>query len=291
MKRILLSLAILLPFCVQAQRHHEIGLFAGVSNYYGDLQTNWFPKQGYMPNVGIQYKYFMSPRVGVRFGANYTKLTAADSLSDISIHKQRNLRFETSLFEVHGGLEINLLAVDADRAKVSPYIFGGFAIFYYNPYTDGLAGEKVYLRPLSTEGQGLSQYPDRKPYNSVNVSFPFGGGMKYFIGKTLMITTELGFRYTATDYLDDVSKSYVDMNTLFSERSKQSVDLAFRGDEVKGWNGNYPGYKYQRGDSKANDWYWFGGISISIYFDAFGNVRDYWQTKCPGIFGRSRASR
>lgn len=288
LKRILLSLALLLPFSMQAQRHHEIGLFAGVSNYHGDLQDKWFPNYGYMPNVGVQYKYFMNPRVGLRFGANYTRLTAADSLSDVPIKKQRNLRFETGLFEVHGGLEINLLAVDADRAKVSPYIFGGIALFYYNPFTDGTNGEKVYLRPLSTEGQGLSQYPDRKQYSLVNVAFPFGGGMKYFIGKTLMITTELGLRYTATDYLDDVSKSYVDMNTLFQERSQQSVDLSFRGDEVEGWDGNYPAYKAQRGDSKANDWYWFGGISISIYFDAFGNMMDYWQTKCPAIFGRGR---
>jgi hypothetical protein len=286
LKRILLSLALLIPFCVQAQRHHEIGIFAGVSNYHGDLQDKWFPDYGYKPNVGVIYKYFMHPRVGLRFGANYTRLTAADSLSDIAVKRQRNLRFETGLFEVHGGLEINLLAVDIDRAKVSPYIFGGVSLFYYNPYTDGMSGEKVYLRPLSTEGQGIPTYPDRKQYSLVNVAFPVGGGLKFLVGKALMITTEIGFRYTATDYLDDVSKSYVSLDTLFAYRSKQSVDLSFRGDEVTGWDGNYPNYKYQRGDSKANDWYWFGGVSVSVYLSAFSNVADYWQTKCPGLFGR-----
>ena len=285
MKRILLSLALVLPLCVQAQRHHEVGLFAGVSNYYGDLQDEWFPSTGYKPNAGVFYKYFMHPRIGFRFGANYTRLTAADSLSSIAIKRQRNLRFETGLFEVHGGLEINLLAVDIDRAKVSPYVFAGVAAFYHNSYTDGLNGEKVYLRPLSTEGQGIPTYPDRKQYSNVNVAFPIGGGLKFFIGKTLMITTELGFRYTATDYLDDVSKSYVSLDTLFAYRSQQSVDLSFRGDEVQGWEGNYPNYKYQRGDSKANDWYWFGGLSIAVYFDAFGNMKEYWQTKCPALFG------
>jgi hypothetical protein len=285
LKRFLLSLALILPICTQAQRHHEIGLFAGVSNYYGDLQDRIFPEYGYRPNMGVQYKYFMNPRLGVRFGANYTRLSAADSLTDVTVKQQRNLRFETGLFEVHGGLELNLLPVDWDRNKVSPYIFAGIGLFYYNPYTDGPLGEKVYLRPLSTEGQGIPTYPDRKQYSLVNVSFPIGGGMKFFVGKTIMITTELGFRYTATDYLDDVSKSYVSMDTLMAYRSKQSVDLAFRGDEVPGWDGNYPDYKYQRGDSKANDWYWFGGISVSIYFDAFGNVRHYWQTRCPGLFG------
>jgi hypothetical protein len=289
LKRILFSLALLIPFCVQAQRHHEIGIFAGVSNYHGDLQSKWYPDYGYKPNVGIIYKYFMHPRVGLRFGANYTRLTAADSLSDIPIHKARNLRFETGLFEVHGGLEINLLAVDIDRAKVSPYVFGGVAVFYYNPYTDGMHGEKVYLRPLSTEGQGIPVYPDRKQYSLVNVAFPIGGGFKFLIGKALMINTEIGFRYTATDYLDDVSKSYVNDQTLFDYRSQQSVDLAWRQDEVPGVNPeslNYPDYKFQRGDSKANDWYWFGGISVSVYLNAFSNVADYWQTKCPGLFGK-----
>jgi len=284
LKHILFALGLLLPFCMQAQKHHEIGVFAGVSNYYGDLQDKIFPNEGYCPNAGIIYKYFMNPRVGLRFGANYTKLTAADSLSDILIKKRRNLRFETQLVELHAAIELNLFAVEIDRVKVSPFIYGGLGVFYYNPYTDGLSGEKVYLRPLSTEGQGLSMYPDRKYYSLVNMAFPFGGGVKFFVGKALMITTEIGFRYTATDYLDDVSKSYVNMNDLFNERSQQSVDLSFRGDEVYGWDGNYPDYKYQRGDSKSNDWYWFGGISVAVYLRAFGNVPEYWQSKCPGLF-------
>ncbi len=274
---------------MQAQRHHEIGLTAGVSNYYGDLQTKWFPAEGYRPMVGISYKYFMHPRIGVRFGANYTRLTAADSLSDIPVFKARNLRFETGLFEVHGGLEINLLAVDIERVKFSPYVFAGVGVFYYNSYTDGLNSEKVYLRPLSTEGQGIPTYPDRKQYNLVNVAFPIGGGLKFFVGKTLIITTELGFRYTSTDYLDDVSKSYVNSDTLKAYRSQQSVDLAFRGKPIgSAGEAQYPDYKFQRGDSKANDWYWFGGITIAVYFDAFGNVGKYWQTRCPGLSGRRR---
>jgi len=286
LKRFILSLVVIFPLLAQAQRHHEVGLFAGVSNYHGDLQDKWFPDNGYRPNVGVFYKYFMNPRVGIRLGANYSKITAADSLSDIAVKQLRNLRFESKLFEMHAGLEINLLPVDRERAKVSPYIFGGLSVFYFNPYTDGMNGEKVMLRPLSTEGQGMSQYPDRKNYSNINVALPFGGGMKFFIGKTLMLTTELGFRYTATDYLDDVSKSYVNQNELFQDRGRQSVDLSFRGDELIGQKVPYPDYGYQRGDSKANDWFWYGGLTLAVYFDAFNNLNTYWQAKCPGLFGR-----
>ncbi len=286
MKRFILSLALLLPLLTQAQSHHEIGLMVGVANYYGDLQDKVFDANTNRPMGGIQYKYFMNPHLGLRFGVNYTWLTAADSLSGSFVRQNRNLRFESKLFEVNGGIELNLLPIEADLMKVTPYVFAGIAIFHFNPYTDGPTGEKVYLRPLGTEGQEIPIYPDRKQYGLVNVSFPIGGGMKFFVGKTLMITTEVGFRYTNTDYLDDVSRSYVNLDTLQAYRGRQSVDLSYRGDEVKTWDGNYPNYKFQRGDSKANDWYMFGGLSVCIYFRAFGNFNSYWQTHCPAFFRR-----
>ncbi len=261
---------------------------AGVSNYYGDLQDKLTPDFGYNPMGGVMYKYFTHPRIGFRFGAAYTRLTAADSLSDIAVKRARNLDFTTNLFEVHAGIELNLLAVDVNRAKFSPYIFGGIGVFYYNPFTinRGDGGERVYLRPLSTEGQGLSQYPDRQEYSLVNVSFPFGGGLKFFIGNTLMITTEVGLRYCATDYLDDVSRSYVNPDTLEFVRGAQARAFAFREDELPNWEKNEPDFGFQRGDAKANDWYVFGGITVAIYFDAFGNASRYMQTKCTNIFGR-----
>ncbi len=93
--------------CTQAQQHHEIGLTGGVANYYGDLQDKVFPSYGYKPMVGIIYKYFMSPHVGLRFGASYATITAADSLSDVSVNKVRNLSFESHIVELHGALEVN----------------------------------------------------------------------------------------------------------------------------------------------------------------------------------------
>jgi hypothetical protein len=284
LKRILLCLALLLPFLTQAQQHHEIGLTAGVSNYYGDLQNKLFPSTGYKAMGGIYYKYFMSPHVGVRFGFNFTEVTGADSLSDVAVNKQRNLSFASPVAEGYGALEINLLPIDIDRMKITPYIFGGIGVFYYDPYTAGLKGEKVFLRPLSTEGQGIANYPDRKTYKHLSVAFPFGGGLKFLIGNTLVVTTEIGFRYTNTDYLDDVSKSYVNLDTLTKYKGKQSADLSYRGNTVEGADPDYyPDYKYQRGDSKANDWYWFGNVGIAVYFRALGNRR-LGYIHCPRFF-------
>ncbi len=268
-----------MPFGIQAQNHHEIGVTAGIANYYGDLQTKMFPDNGYHPMGGILYKYFMSPRVGLRFGATYTQLSAADSNSNIPVNRTRNLSFATNLFEIHGGLELNLLPIEIYRMKVTPYVFGGIAGFYFNPYSTDPNGDKVYLRPLSTEGQGLPIYPDRKQYSLLNISFPVGGGMKFFIGQKLMVTTELGFRYTNTDYLDDVSKSYVDLDSLAAYKGKLASQMSYRG------NDRYnPSYGNQRGDSKANDWYWYGNVSVTIYFRAFGNAKEYLKTRCPGFY-------
>ncbi len=272
----------LMPMLAMAQeRHHEMGIFAGTAAYYGDLQNEFFSRNGNSPVAGLNYKYFLNPRVGMRFGVNYTQLTAADSLAVSKIRQQRNLNFSTNLFEVSGGLELNLLPVDVTYRKVSPYIFASAALFYFNPYTTGLADEKVFLRPLRTEGQGLPPYSGRRMYNLVNFAVPLGGGFKFFVGKKVMLTTEFGVRFTTTDYIDDVSQTYVSMDTLYKYVGSQSVNLSYRQDELPKWDKNYPGFGFQRGDSRKYDLYWFAGVGVNIYFNSFGNLWPYSATRCP----------
>ena len=146
-KRLLILL--LLPFVAVAQKHHEVGIFGGTSSYYGDLQQKLFPKEGYRAAGGLTYKYFMHPNVGLRFGATYASLYGADSTSEAPAIRNRNLNFQTNLFEVNGGLEVNMLPVDFDEFKFSPYLFAGLAVFYYNLYIIGCNDEKIYLRTLS----------------------------------------------------------------------------------------------------------------------------------------------
>jgi len=278
LKRILLPLIMIFSLSLNAQQHHEIGMTMGISNYKGDLQPRTFAPEGYHPMAGIMYKFFMNPSVGMRFGASYTSLSAGDSASNIPNNQLRNLSFATHLFEMHGGLEVNMLPIEILRYKFTPYVFGGISAFYFNPFAEDPNGNKVLLRPLSTEGQGLPMYSDRKQYSNVNLAFPIGGGIKAFLGQKLMLTGELGFRYTNTDYLDDVSKSYVNLDTLTSYKGKLAKAMAYRGSDR-----NNPQYGFQRGDTKTNDWYWFGNITVTVYFKAFGNTREYTKTRCPGV--------
>jgi hypothetical protein len=273
----------MMPFFAQAQKlkHHEAGISIGVANYYGDLQNKLFPSSNYHPMIGLSYKMFMNPHLGLRFGASFATLSADDKNSSILANQLRNLNFKTRVFEVHAGGEFNFWPIDRVRNKVSPYVFAGVGLFYANPYTNGLNGERVYLKPLSTEGQGLPMYPDRKPYSSLNVSFPFGAGVKFLVSDNIIISAEMGLRPTTTDYLDDVSKSYVNLDSLNRYKGMQAVRLSYRGNDNPDWDSNYPDYTYKRGDSRTNDWMWFGNVTFSIYLNAKGNSRTYWQTDCP----------
>jgi len=311
LKRFILSLLLLLPLLAEAQMaqlqnlyldrsqqdHHEFGITMGVANYYGDLQPKLFPHYGYMPMIGVVYKYFMNPHIGMRFGASFTRLTAADSLSNIPQDVARNLSFTTNLFEVHGALEYNFWSVDILKHRVSPYIFGGISVFYFNPYADDSNGHKVFLRPLGTEGEGLPMYPDRREYSLVNIAFPFGAGLKFFVGNKIFVTAELGFRYTNTGYLDDVNKTYVNLDTLGKYKGSLAAEMAYRGNELKHVkdpydpsNHNYvypyPDYGATRGNPSSNDWYWFGNITCTVYLRAIGGTKEYLKTKCPVFFGR-----
>ena len=282
--RLFFYCSLLLPLTLPAQEHQEVGIMAGVANYYGDLQQSWAPNYGYKPMGGILYKYFMNPNIGIRTGLSYTNLTAADSLSKNPAQIARNLSFATHLIEFHAALEINFLPIEIKKAHFSPYIFGGMAVFYYNPYALDPQGQKIYLRPLSTEGEGLPQYPDRKEYSLVNMSFPFGGGLKFFISKTILLAFELGYRYTNTGYLDDVSKSYVDLNVLNAAKGYVAAEMSYRGNTLPGWNGEYPVDGQSRGNPSANDWYWYGNLTLTIFFRQLHGSNDPQKTDCPRLF-------
>src|SRR4029079_7997167 len=117
--------------------------------------------------------------------------------------------------------------------RFSPYLFAGLSLFHFNPYSKDALGNDVNLRSLSTEGQNLPEYPDRKMYSLNQISIPFGGGIHFAVTENITLGYEIRMHKTFTDYLDDVSKSYVDKAPLLRERGQQSVDFAFRGDELK----------------------------------------------------------
>jgi opacity protein-like surface antigen len=247
--------SILFTVTAGAQNFH-VNLLAGTSNYTGDIQDKrfTFSQSHFAGGVGISYD--LSDKFSVRSGITLGKISADDKFGSI---KLRNLNFTSNLTEVNLGLEYYITRLE-DHA-LTPYIFGGIAVYHFDPYTTDTSGTKYFLRPLSTEGEGFVQ--GKNNYNLTQFAIPFGAGVKLSLSEKINIGLELGLRKLFTDYLDDVSTTYVDPSLLLANKGPKAVELAYRGGELK--NGSpYPPAGSVRGGPKNKDWYYITGFTISF---------------------------
>lgn len=241
-----------------AQRLH-LGIFGGLSAYNGDLTESLFPKKVSNGVIGVTANYELRDQVMIRGGLSYSVVGGADRYNTKPDLLARNLSFETSIAELSVVGEYYFR--NLYRYKLSPYVFGGLAVYKFNPYAYDGSGQRIFLKPLSTEGQGIAGYP--KPYSLLQAALPFGAGIKYAINNNLRIGLEIGFRKLFTDYLDDVSSYYASEADLLTAKGPQSVDMSYRGDEVTGGSFVYPAKGAQRGSPKFNDIYYFSGIHLT----------------------------
>ncbi|NML23758.1 porin family protein [Pseudoflavitalea sp. G-6-1-2] len=260
--RKLLVWCLLLPAAGYSQSKFSLNLFGGFSSYQGDLQDKRFTLDQSNLAIGAGLQYDFTPNLAVRLGFVYGKLEADDKQNS-GLRRLRNLNFQTSLFETHLLMQYTLF--DLSEKRISPYVFGGAALFHFNPYTHDLNGNKYYLKPLSTEGQGI--IAGRDEYSLTQFAIPFGVGVKFQVSEKVGLGFEVGLRKTFTDYIDDVSTTYVDQFQLAAAKGPmgtKAVELAYRGDELKEGNPVYPDAGTVRGGSKQKDWYYFTGLTLSI---------------------------
>jgi hypothetical protein len=239
----------------------HLDLYGGIANYQGDLQTKRFDLNQSKPSAGLGLSYNISNKLTVRGAANYIAVSGSDATGSAAKNVAfRNLRFKSNIWEGQLALEYNL--VDIVERGFSPYIFAGIAAFHFSPYSFDSAGNKVFLRSLGTEGQGLTAYPDKKLYSNNQFAIPFGGGIKLALSDNLQVGLELGLRKLFTDYLDDVSGTYADSSILAVGRGPLASAFAFRGQEINS-NAVYPTEDSIRGNPKNKDWYFTTGVKIS----------------------------
>src|SRR5450432_3106083 len=227
---------ILVPGFMEAQRLH-LNVTGGVSNYSGDLQskTYTFDQSFFAFGAGVQYD--ITRNFSAVSNISFMKIGASDQFNNPDLVK-RNLSFQSNL------VEWNLLGeytfMDITRSVWSPFLFGGIAVFHFDPYAYDTLLRQSYLRPLSTEGEGLPAYPSQKPYGLTQFAIPFGGGIKFRVSENVVLAYEVGFRKTFTDYLDDVSSFYVDKTVLQTAKGGEAVEMAYRAGQLKGGNITYP---------------------------------------------------
>lgn len=268
MKRMIFLLSALLTSQLFAQplRLHIGGGFA---NYNGDLQASAFTLKQAHGLVSAGATFNITNKIVLRSDYSFTKLGADDKFrNDIGI-RRRNLNFGTLIRELTLMGEYHLF--DLSERTWTPYVFAGIGVFKFSPYTTDSLNRKVFLQGLGTEGQGLPAFPDRKPYKKTQLNIPLGGGLKYALSDDVHLSVEMSMRKLFTDYLDDVSTTYVDENVLLAARGQTVVDFAFRGDELKTDPQTYPAAGAQRGGSKHKDLYYFGQVKISFRMNWFDN--------------------
>ena len=246
----------------------ELGVFAGGAYYLGDL--NFRKHFGLaQPAVGVLYRYNINTRFTIKLSATYGTLVGDDA-SKVGENKQRNLSFESPVTDISTHIEFNFWRyfTGSIKHRVTPYIFGGFSIFSFNPKAY-YEGQWYKLQPLHTEGQGTTVYPERKPYARTQVGLSFGIGFKVSVSKTVCIGGEWGMRKSFTDYIDDVSTTYPNPDLLIREYPDSiSAFLSNRSLSIPGEPDIIAGM--QRGNSENNDWYSFAGIFLSYRID-FGS--------------------
>lgn len=281
-----LLIAMMYPIVNQAQRH-EFGFILGGDYYLGDLVASHFAgKIG--PNFGLLYRYDFNPRISARIAGHYGTIYG-DSKDNRENLRYKNLSFFSPLLDIEMGMEINFVEFSpgSSNHNFTPYVFGGLSVFRFNPQTT-YVGQVYELQPLGTEGQGTTAYPDKTPYKLMSWSIPFGGGIKWAVSKRVNIALEWGIRKTFTDYLDDISTRYPDIELLSAEKSPLAAVLSVRMYETwasdqglniaMGNNGqpvnmaDYMAYLEeikkasggQRGNSQDMDWYSIFGFSMTF---------------------------
>lgn len=256
MKKILLA-GMLCPLLAHAQ--WNVNLFGGFANYIGDLQSKVYTTQQSNGAFGAGLQYDLSDHFSVLGNGSFGRISAADGYSNQADLRARNLNFESKIYEGNLLLEYNIF--DLHSHKLTPYLFAGAALFHFNPYAYDTTGKKVYLRSLSTEGEGLPGY--KKEYSLFQISIPFGGGIKFRVSDRVVLAYEIGMRKTFTDYLDDVSGPYISQATLLAAKGPEAVEMAYRGNELKD-GAAYPAAGTPRGGPKYKDWYYMSGLRVTI---------------------------
>lgn len=235
-------------------QHLFASIFIGESNYSGDLQEKAFTLVQAHPAIGVGLLYEINDKMLIRGDFTYGSISAHDKYGK---NKKRNLSFYSTLSEYSIGFEYTLLNLYVYKA--SPYLFTGVALYDFNPYTKAVNGNPIYLAELNTEGQGF--FDGRKDYKLRQISIPVGGGIQWAINDNKRLGIVFGFRKTFTDYIDDVSTTFVDETLLALNRGQKVADIAYRGDELP--NGApYPAGGTVRGNPKSNDSYYFTGLTF-----------------------------
>ena len=224
---------------------------------------------------GVFFSVAYKNAVALRLEGTFGQISANDDvllgITDIAKERfNRNLNFRSHITDVTAMLEIHPMYIFIDwpakettPPRTSPYLLGGIGYFSFNPQTR-VGNRFVDLQKLSTEGQGFAEYPDRQVYKLNQLNIPLGAGVKYELSPLINLRAEMVYRKTFTDYIDDLSTTYIDpalFDKYFGATSQKSISArALYDRQIE----NHAGINGKRGTEKNNDAYFTANLKISV---------------------------
>lgn len=238
----------------EQKKYFYIGGGVNFMNYFGDIA----PKSGIFstkisatrPGFALSAGHRFGPRYTVEAWLSYGTLFSDDNKAANPTGENSNYRYKRNLHFRNDILELAVVGIFdlfqnqgsyLSRVQITPYALIGIAGFHHSPkaiapatnvHTGAAipeAGKWVKLQPLGTEGQYADLQPTDanfgiKPYSLWQLSIPFGLGARYKLGEALDISFDITFRYLFFDYIDDISRNYVDLDVLDSDLAKVMSD-------------------------------------------------------------------
>jgi len=253
-------------------QEHEFRLYIGANYYQGDLSPNngrfsFSPgRLGLAAMLGTKVSNVFRVNLKLMVG----QIGGDDADASLDDRKIRNLSFDSPIYEAGINTEISLNAFlkKMDKYGINIYYTTGINVFKFSPKAtlQRPSGkfDLIDLQPLGTEGQGLPGYDDK--YGLVQINIPFGVGFKFQLFDNIELGFEFVPRLTFTDFLDDVSGSYVAYDELMAANRPLTALLANRTGEYLGTNPIKVETGTPRGDPTGNDWYFFGSTYFSYNF-------------------------
>lgn len=264
---------------------HEVGGSIGLTAFLGELGgadaigsdglADWNFNQNKIA-ISLDYQYYVKRNFSLRANFLFAYLSGDDKNTKEAFRSNRNLHFQSMIFELTGMLQYYILREEPGKTShfesqpfsMNVYVFLGAGVTYFNPQAK-YEGSWVNLQPLGTEGQGLETQPS--PYSRITAVIPLGFGLSKKVGGYWMLGLEFSYRKTFSDYLDDVSTVYFNNDKIYAERGEMAAYLAdpslgyYIDDDGNQIPLNSTAEGLQRGDPDDKDAYLTGSITVRYF--------------------------
>lgn len=252
-----------------------VGSFGtGVAKYFGDMANPGEVFKDAKWNIEFGLERRIDGRFSARAGLTVFQLEGGDQFADDEGRKRRNLSFTTTCFELAGTGIVQLFEDGAkyyQRKPINAFLSAGVGVLWYvpkglstNTYHDGSpnpsAGKMVTLRKLETE---------HVKYSPITIVIPVGVGVKLMATPFLNLTAFGAYRFTFTDYIDDMSTVYPGIENFDNDLAAAMSDKQFELD------GGVHRAGAVRGNPDKNDGYFILSFRADYFLPPtlFGNKR------------------